>query len=168
LKAVNQCSVGCHLGNSILVQKLRRKKRKATQMRLYSFLSHHTCDSPESLFRSTSNTVKIVSLYAILNSIAPLQDSTVFFQSFCSPHVAHSPCSHPSIHCSALEEMSSKIKSVHFSSLLKIKSQCLSLTFRTESWLPFLLNICSITQPTDCMPFSFSRMFFSRSYFYSS
>lgn len=78
LRTVNQCSAGCHLGNSIVVQKLRSgEKNNATQKHLSSLFSHHTCDSPESLCRSTSNSMKIASLYAIFISVPPLQNTTV-------------------------------------------------------------------------------------------
>lgn len=117
------------------------KRNKATQMHLSFFLSCHTRDSPESLFWSTSNTVKFASLYAFLLSIIPLQDTTFFFKASVAPiWLVLWSCNNSSIHCSALGEMFLRIKSVHFSSLLEIKSQCLSLTFRTEYWLPFLTS----------------------------
>lgn len=135
----NQDLTDCCLGDSVVIQNLRRGKRKKNYSNiilLYSLITH---DSLENLFRSTSKTLQCVPLSLSLHSYHSAPKYLHLFSKLLYP--LDGSFSGPTIICpfgQSLEGIFLKIKSVHLSFLLGIKSQCLYLTSRTESWLPSL------------------------------
>ena len=120
----NQGLIDCRLGDSVVIQNLRRKKKKESCSNIILLYFPITHDSLENLFSSTSRTLQCVPLSLSLHFYHSAPRYLHLFSKLLYPQGGS--FSGPTVICpfgQPLEGILLKIKSVHLSSLLGIKSQ---------------------------------------------